>query len=251
MEKGLARGTIKHAFDVFRRVLDLAVRDEVIPSNPATSVPRLRAGDAEPFAPHPLKGTRSRPYSEQSAPGTTVYGLVVLFLAATGLRAAELAGLEISDLDLASTIHVRRTKRKVRDGWETGTPKSRKSRRTVPLDAWLVDDLRAYLADHPRRDDPSAPLFPARYGRNAPGAARCGRSPGDVQLGRARRARNLLRELLPSRPPRSAAEHARDRDARRRTASGSTTSATRTPSVACPPGRTTWRYRSGSATRAT
>jgi integrase len=37
----------------------------------------------------------------------------------------------------------------------------------VPLDAWLVDDLRAYLADHPRRDDPSAPLFPARYGRNA------------------------------------------------------------------------------------
>jgi integrase len=37
----------------------------------------------------------------------------------------------------------------------------------VPLDAWLVDDLRAHLADHPRRDDPEAPLFPARYGRNA------------------------------------------------------------------------------------
>jgi integrase len=92
----------------------------------------------------------------------------VLFLACTGLRAAELAGLEVGDIDLdRRTVRVARTKRKVRGGWETGTPKSRKSRRLVPLDGWLVDDLRAYLDTHPRRDDPEAPLFPARYGRNA------------------------------------------------------------------------------------
>jgi integrase len=69
-------------------------------------------------------------------------------------------------------LRVQRTKRKVRGGWETGTPKSRKSRRVVPLDGWLVDDLRDYLQTHPRRDDPEAPLFPARYGRNAPGKTR-------------------------------------------------------------------------------
>jgi hypothetical protein len=39
-------------------------------------------------------------------------------------------------------------------------PKNWKSRRVVPLDGWLVDDLRAYLDTHPRRDDPEAPLFP-------------------------------------------------------------------------------------------
>jgi integrase len=46
-----------------------------------------------------------------------------------------------------------------------------KSRRVVPIDAWLADDLRAYLAnDHPHGDplsadsDPAAPLFPGRYG---------------------------------------------------------------------------------------
>jgi integrase len=90
------------------------------------------------------------------------------------LRAGELAGLEIGDLRLgpAPSIAVRRTKRKVKGGWETGTAKSRKSRRTVPLDSWLVDDLRAYLATHPRRGEPDAPLFPARYGRNAPGVPR-------------------------------------------------------------------------------
>ena len=53
-----------------------------------------------------------------------------------------------------------------------GTPKSRKSRRTVPLDGWLADRLRAYLAEHPRRDDPTAPLFPNRRKGGAPARAR-------------------------------------------------------------------------------
>jgi integrase len=171
--RGLARGTIKHAFDVFRRTLDLAVQDSAIVANPAASVPRLRAGDAEPFTPHPLTSDQVAAVSEHVRSRAPVYGLVVLFLAATGLRAAELAGLEVGDLALTKrTVRVARTKRKVRGGWETGTPKSRKSRRVVPLDSWLVDDLREYLATHPRRDDPSAPLFPARYGRNAPGVSR-------------------------------------------------------------------------------
>lgn len=58
-----------------------------------------------------------------------------------------------------------RTRRAVRGGWETSTPKSAKSHRGVPIDAWLVDDPRAYLAnDHPNGDpaspdnDPNAPL---------------------------------------------------------------------------------------------
>lgn len=174
--KGLARGTIKHAFDVFRRILDLAVVDGAIPSNPAAPVPlprRNATGDAEPFTPHPLTGEEVAAVADHIGASYPVYGLVILFLAYSGLRAGELAGLEIGDLDLnRGAVAVRRTKRKIKDGWETGTPKSRKSRRTVPLDGWLVDDLRAYLAEHPRRTDPAAPVFPARYGRNAPGVPR-------------------------------------------------------------------------------
>jgi hypothetical protein len=45
----------------------------------------------------------------------------------------------------------------------------------VPIDAWLADDLRAFLAnDHPHgrpanaNYDPAAPLFPSRYGVTEP-----------------------------------------------------------------------------------
>jgi hypothetical protein len=55
VDRGLARGTIKHAFDVFRRVLGLAARDGVLPSNPAATLPRLRAGDTAKFEPHPYR----------------------------------------------------------------------------------------------------------------------------------------------------------------------------------------------------
>ena len=95
----------------------------------------------------------------------------------TGLRAGELAGLNVGDLTLptipssAGSVSVARTRRAVRGGSETSTPKSSKSRRVVPIDAWLADDLRVYLAGEHSHDDlaspdydPDAPLFPGRYG---------------------------------------------------------------------------------------
>jgi len=113
--------------------------------------------------------------------GHPIYALAVMFAAFTGLRAGELAGLNVGDLTLpqvlgsAGSVNVTRTRRAVRGGWETSTPKSAKSRRVVPIDAWLADDLRALLAnDHPHGRpanadyDPAAPLFPSRYGVTEP-----------------------------------------------------------------------------------
>jgi integrase len=120
VNRGLARGTVKHAFDVFRRVLDVAVQDGAIPANPAASVPlprRNATGDAEPFTPHPLTAEQVAAVAQHIGARYPVYGLVVLFAAYSGLRAAELAGLELRDLDLArQTVRVQRTKRKVRGG---------------------------------------------------------------------------------------------------------------------------------------
>ena len=103
-----------------------------------------------------------------------VYALAIVFSAYTGLRAAELSGLEVGDLTLsehvgtAGAISVERTKTKrarptdntPRLGWITDTPKTDESIRTVPFEAWLADDLREYLKTHPHADDPKAPLFP-------------------------------------------------------------------------------------------
>ncbi len=44
-----------------------------------------------------------------------------------------------------------------------GTPKSKASRRTVPLTPWLATRMAAYLADtHERASDRTAPLWPRR-----------------------------------------------------------------------------------------
>jgi integrase len=177
----LSRSTVKHAFTALRRILDVAVVDGAITANPCASVPRTRATDpeAEPFTARPLTAEQIAAVTDHitRVQGHPIYGLVVMFAAFTGLRAGEVAGLNVGDLTLpqvpgsAGSVSVTRTRRAVRGGWETSTPKSAKSRRVVPIDGWLADDLRAYVADdHPHGDpasadyDPNVPLFPGRYG---------------------------------------------------------------------------------------
>ncbi len=181
----LSRSTVKHAFTTLRRILDVAVVDGAITANPCASVPRTRRTDpdAEPFTARPLTAPEIAAVADHVGriQGHPIYGLVVMFTAFTGLRAGELAGLNVGDLTLpqvpgsAGQVSLTRTRRAVRGGWETSTPKSAKSRRVVPIDSWLADDLRAYLAnDHPHGDptsadhDPAAPLFPGRYGMTEP-----------------------------------------------------------------------------------
>lgn len=99
-------------------------------------------------------------------PAYPVYALMVEFMAYTGLRASEVAGLEVGDLTFAPglccSVNVRRTKERRSGTWVTGTPKSKRSRRTVPLPPWLAARMADYLAEHPRADEPTAPLWPGR-----------------------------------------------------------------------------------------
>ena len=96
-----------------------------------------------------------------------VYELLTLFMAYTGLRAAEVSGLEVGDLVFAPgprcSVNVRRTKGRKNSAWIVGTLKSKKSRRAVPLPPWLAERIADYLAtDHPRADEPTASLWPSR-----------------------------------------------------------------------------------------
>ncbi len=108
---------------------------------------------------------------------------MVEFMAYTGLRASEVVGLEIRDLSFAPVpagspmkcmVRVERTKVRRGSEWLTGTPKSVRSRRTVPLPGWLATKMADYLAHHhPRASEPTAPLWP---GRTNAGGHRNGRS---------------------------------------------------------------------------
>ncbi len=145
----------------------------------------------EGFEPHPLtpeqiadmcaalRGERPGPNGEL-LPAFPVYALMIEFAAYTGLRASELAGLEIADLVFAPgrvgaqptcSVRVERTKtrgKRAGEGWVVGTPKSKRSRRTVPLPGWLAAKMADYLAIiHPRAGETDAPLWPGHASRAA------------------------------------------------------------------------------------
>lgn len=164
----LSPGTVKHIWAVFRAVLAQAAKDGAIQANPAEAdeYRRKRAsGDRAKFEHHPLTrgqlGELCAALAGQPAnlPAYPVYALMVEFMAATGLRASETAGLEVGDLVRSAApagtsprmaVKVTRTKERKGGAWVVGTLKSNKSRRTVPLPGWLAERMDEYLAEHPR-----------------------------------------------------------------------------------------------------
>ena len=180
--KPLTPGTVKHIWEVTRRVFKYALQHNAITANPCDAVDFAASraiGDHGAFEPHPLTAEQvgrltaaiaGRPpeeYRGPALPAYPAYALMVEFMAYTGLRAAEVAGLEVGDLTFAPgakcSVRVQRTKERKAGQWITGTPKSKKSRRTVPLPPWLAERMADYLAtDHHRANEPTAPLWPSR-----------------------------------------------------------------------------------------
>jgi integrase len=60
-------------------------------------------------------------------------------------------------------VRVQCTKTRRRREWVTGTPKSKTSKRTVPLPDWLAGRMCSYLVTvHPHANNPIAVLWPRR-----------------------------------------------------------------------------------------
>jgi integrase len=159
--------SIRWAWYPFRATLDLAVRQGALASNPARLVELptpSRAGEKK-YTPHFLSPIQVSAIVENlPAP----YDLMVEFMAYTGLRAGEVAGLNVEDAKLWETkqgwrgyVAIHRTRRKVRGGWEESTPKSENSNRQVRLPCWLAEKLAAYIANHPAAT-PGNPLWPGK-----------------------------------------------------------------------------------------
>lgn len=137
---GLAPSTIRQRVDCVRTVLRAAVRDKLITSDPT-------AGVALPRVPRKSLAMRI-PTPEQVAaildasPGDVRAGL--LLAAFAGLRAGEVCGLRVADVDfLRRAVSVRRQVQ-IRDGVPVELPpKSTSSERTVPVDAAVLDLVAA------------------------------------------------------------------------------------------------------------
>ncbi|OFB38362.1 integrase [Mycolicibacterium sp. (ex Dasyatis americana)] len=173
---GKKPSTVRHAYFVVRQVLRQAVHDHRIPANPADNVKlpsehSANGGNAG-VVDDPAQFLTPTQIAALVDATPWPYNVYVHVAAWSGLRAGELCGLQVSDVDLpdpnlpiANTrpglLRVERTV--IRDGGLLAydTPKTRASRRRVPLTAETTALLRDYLRLHPQADKPDAPLFPA------------------------------------------------------------------------------------------
>lgn len=140
-----------------------AVRHRLIVANPCVGVELPRNHNADGFAPVFLTATDvERLAAEPDAQAPS--GLLVRFVAFTGLHAAEITGLRVRDVNLATgQIEVRQTLQRIGGEWRTGTPKSVRSSRNVPLmHRGLTADLRRLLLTHPETGNPDTLFWPGR-----------------------------------------------------------------------------------------
>ncbi|WP_271985301.1 tyrosine-type recombinase/integrase [Pseudoclavibacter terrae] len=170
---GLAASTVRHAFQAMSKVCKRAIVDRDITHNPAYGVTMPRARTRDDFAAVTLTPKQIATLAGQFA-DEPPYGLLIRFLARTGLRAAEVAGLRVRDVDLPrKRVHVRQTLQRLKGKWVVGSPKSTRSTRVVEItNRALVSDLRAHLLAHPNSGDPEALFWPGRAPSRAPGAER-------------------------------------------------------------------------------
>jgi integrase len=132
--------TARKAHRVLSLVLALAVRDNRLARNPAEGVSLPR---------EVLQDRRYLSHGEvrQLAAAADAHGLLVTFLAYTGLRFGEAAALRVARLDLLRRrVEVVESVTAVNGTLVWGTPKGH-SRRWVSLPAFVADQLAAHVAE--------------------------------------------------------------------------------------------------------
>lgn len=150
----------RHAYCVLRAIMNQAVRDGYVPSNPC----QIRG------AGHAAQQARVRPpdLAEISQIAATVpdrFRALVLLAAFGGLRLGELMALTRQDVSLDPfMVTVTGTMQQYDGQWVKDTPKTAAGRRTVALPDVIAADVRRHLAEHVGRS-PEALLFATSSGK--------------------------------------------------------------------------------------
>jgi integrase len=135
---------LAQAYRLLRALLNVAVADEVLATNPC----RLRLA----ATPKPARPSRSLMVAEVQALSQAVparYGALILVLAHGGLRFGEATALRRCDVAPdGTTVRVERSVRHVNGRWLVGPPKSEAGRRTVALPGSVATALVEHLAAH-------------------------------------------------------------------------------------------------------
>jgi integrase len=140
--KGLSTSTVRSAYTILRAILDTAVRDGALATNPAAVIrrPKVVTTEAAFLSPEQVRCLLD-------ASVTTRYARLFALLVNTGLRRGEALALSWADVDLTEgLLRVRGTLARVDGALVVTEPKTARSKRTVPLSPAAVDILRAVRA---------------------------------------------------------------------------------------------------------
>jgi integrase len=142
---GAAAPTIENALGVLRMVLGLAVEDRRLPRNPCDGV-------KAPKRKHSERAYLTHQQVDELATTVARDGLVIRFLAYTGLRYGEMAALKVKHFDmLRRRVNIRESVTEVSGKLVWGTPKTWE-RRTVPFPKFLSGALAARMEGKGRED---------------------------------------------------------------------------------------------------
>lgn len=165
---GKKPSTVRNAYFLVRMVLGQAVADGRLDSNPADYVrlPTEHNTGTGATVDDPTQFLTAAQVSALVDATPWPFNVMVHVAAWAGLRSGELAGLQIADIEVTAknrpgVLRIERTVARVGSELKYLTPKTKGSRRRVPLTAATTTMLRDYLAMHPQADKPTAPLFPA------------------------------------------------------------------------------------------
>lgn len=179
LSAGKSATLVIRAYGVLAKILDIAVKDRRIASNPARGVNLPRKGKKEHVY---LTHEQVHALAAESKHKT-----LVLVLAYTGLRWGEVTGLRVKDVNpLRRRLNVVQNAVEVGGRIEVGTPKTHK-KRTVPFPAFLAEDIGKQMAGK----SPDDLLFPGADGGYL-------RRTGTSQARRSWFAGALLRSGLPA-----------------------------------------------------
>lgn len=167
---GKEPSTVRHAYFTVRQILAQAVADNKVAANPADYV--KVPGEHHDRVDDPAQFLTAAQVSSLVAATPWPYASLVHVAAWAGLRAAELCGLRVGDVDLPApgstkpgTLRVEQTVRAVGGELTALAPKTKGSKRKVPLTPATTELLRDHLAAHPHgpnsdSHDTQAPLWP-------------------------------------------------------------------------------------------
>ena len=159
---GQSGASVRKSYGVLTAILDRAVRDKRMPTNPARSInlpalneqrrKYLTAVQVSKLAVAAAELPTGRPRRASNA-AFGQYRLVVLVLSYCGIRWSEMAALKVGRVDLIRRrLDVAQAVTEVNGGrLEWGTPKSHE-RRSVPIPRFLGDELTAHLAGRTEDD---------------------------------------------------------------------------------------------------